>query len=173
MSSIDSDAELAGYLQLAAEAAGVSVTALLRQVLHVNPLTEEPGFQQFFGSIGPEALALFTNLDLRLRILNPGLHYVFRTTYFGYRREGSTSETVLSERSQIFLSVLPRTDFPRVVLPVDPAMYAHLSGCRVLTGQGHHGVGDLLVEVPNEEALDRFFKTFHGWLARPSAIPDG
>jgi hypothetical protein len=171
MNSIDDDPELVEYLQLTAREAGISVAALLRQVLHVNPLTLEPGFQQLFGTVGSEVRRLLTRLDQRLRILNPGLHYVFRVSYLGYRREGSVAPTAVSERSQIFVSVLPHSDRLRVVLPVDPARYAGQSGCRVLSGQGHHGVGELQVDMPDEDALGRFFKTFRDWLGPPRAVP--
>jgi len=171
INSIDADPELVEYLQLSAREAGISVAALLRQVLHVNSLTHESGFQQLFGTVGSEVRRLLMRLDQRLRILNPGLHYVFRSTYLGYRREGGIAATVVSERSQIFVSVVPRSDRLCVVLPVDPAPYAGQPGCRVLSGQGHHGVGELQVDLPDEDALDRFFKTFRDWLGPPSAAP--
>jgi predicted transport protein len=169
MSSIDADPELAEYLQLSAKEAGVSVAALLRQVLHVNPLTEEPGFQQLFGKADSETRRLLMRLDQRLRILNPGLHYVFRSTYLGYRREGGIAPSGTSERTQIFVSVVPRSAQLCVVLPVEPARYADQPGCRVLTLHGHHGVGELQVDLPDEDALDRFFRTFRDWLRPPSA----
>jgi hypothetical protein len=171
MNSVDDDPKLVEYLQLSAKEAGISVAALLRQVLHVNPLTQEPGFQQLFGTVGSELERLLMRLDQRLRILNPGLHYVFRSAYFGYRREGGIATTALSERNQIFASVLPRRELLCVVLPVNPARYAGQPGCRVLTGKGHHGVGELQVDLPDEDALDRFFKTFRDWLGPPSAAP--
>ena len=173
MNNVDTDPELAEYLKLAAREAGISVAELLRQVLHVNPLTQEPGFQQLFGTAGSEPRRLLMHLDQRLKILNPGLHYVFRSTYLGYRREGGIAETTVSERAQIFVSVLPRGGRLCVVLPVEPARYADQPGCRVLTGQGHHGVGDLQVDLPDEDALDRFFKTFRDWLGPPSAASPG
>ena len=170
MNSIDADPELAEYLQLSAREAGVSVAALLRQVLHVNPLTQEPGFQQLFRTARSEPRRLLMHLDQRLRILNPGLHYVFRSTYLGYRREGGLAATAISERTQIFVSVVPRRGWLCVVLPVEPARYARQPGCRVLTGQGHHGVGDLQVDLHDEDALDRFVKTFRDWLGPPSVV---
>jgi predicted transport protein len=171
INSIDADRELGEYLQTSAREAGITVAELLRQVLHLNPLTQEPGFEQLFGTAGSELRRLLMHLDHRLRILNPGLHYVFRSTYLGYRREGGTAATAVSERTQIFVSVVPRSDRLRLVLPVDPARYAGQPGCRVLSGQGHHGVGELQVDVPDEDALDRFFKTFRDWLGPPSAEP--
>src|SRR5262245_61842258 len=130
MNSIDADAELVEYLQLAAREAGISVAALLRQVLHINPFTQEPGFQQLFGTVRSEVWRLLMLLDQRLRILNPGLHYVFRSTYFGYRREGGIAVSAISERTQVFVSVVPRRDRLCVVLPVDPARYAGKPDCR-------------------------------------------
>jgi hypothetical protein len=169
MTSIDADPELVEYLQLSAREAGTSVAALLRQVLHLNSLTQDPGFQQLFGMAGSELRRLLMHLDQRLRILNPGLHYVFRGTYLGYRREGGIATSVVSKRAQIFVSVVPRRDRLCVVLPVDPANYAGQPGYRVLTGQGHHGVGELQIDLPDEDALDRFFETFRDWLRPPSS----
>ena len=171
INSIDADPELVEYLQLSAREAGISVAALLRQILHINSLTQEPGFQRLFGTVGSDVRRGLMHLDQRLRILNPGLHYVFRNTYLGYRREGSIAETAVSERTQIFVSVIPRSDRLCVVLPVDPAAYGDQPGCRVLSGQGHHGVGELQVNMPDEEALDRFFYTFREWLRPPGAAP--
>jgi hypothetical protein len=169
MNSINADPELVEYLQLSAREAGISVAALLRQVLHVNPLTQELGFQQLFGTAGSELRWLLIRLDQRLRILNPGLHYVFRRTYLGYRRESGIAATAVSQRSQIFASVIPRSERLRVALPVDPRPYAGQPGYRVLTGQGHHGVGELQIDLPDEDALNRFFETFRDWLRPPSA----
>jgi hypothetical protein len=162
--SIDADPELIDYLQFSAREAGISVATLLREVLHIKPLTQEPAFQRLFGTVGAEVRRLLMRLDQRLRILNPGLHYVYRSTYLGYRREGAIAATAASERSQVFVSVVPRSDRLRVVLPVDPALYADQPGCRVLSGQGHHGVGELQVDMPDEDALDRFFITFRDWI---------
>jgi hypothetical protein len=167
MKDLDADTELVDYLRLAAELAGVSVAVLLRKVFHVNALRQEPGFQGLFGSLDDATMTLLMRLDERLRILNPGLHYVFRTSYLGYRREGGTYITPLAERSQIFLSVVPRIGWLRVVLPVDPVRYASQPGCRSLTGQGHHGVGELQVDITNPDALNGFFMTFGDWLASP------
>ena len=166
---VGGDAELDEFLRLAAGEADVCVRALLRRVLHVNPLTEEPRFRELFGGADSQTTALLVDLDRRLRVTNPGLHYVYRSTYLGYRREGGATETSVSERSQIFLSVIPRLHLLRVVLPVDPAPYANVSVCRALTGQGHHGVGELQVDLPNEHALNDFFDTFRGWLLAPAA----
>jgi hypothetical protein len=169
MTSIHSDSELVEYLQFSATEAGISVAALLRQVLHVNPLAQEPGFQQLFHTAGSEVRRLLMRLDQRLRILNPGLHYVFRSTYLGYRREGGIAATAASERSQIFVSVVPRTERLCVVLPVDTARYVGQPNCRVLPPHRHHGIGELQVDLPDEDALDRFFMTFSDWLGPPSA----
>lgn len=166
---IGGDAELEEFLQLAAGQAGVSISALLRQVLHVNPLSKDPRFRQLFGTADGDTTALLLDLDRRLRILNPGLHYVYRSTYLGYRREGETTKSAVSERSQVFLSVVPRAKRLLVMLPVNPAPYANVSGCRAVAGHGHHGVGELQVDLPNEDALNRFFDTFRGWLLAPAA----
>ena len=167
MKDLDADTELVDYLRTAADSASVSVATLLRKVFHLNSLTQERGFQELFGSLDDPTMALLMSLDERLRILNPGLHYVLRGTYLGYRREGGIYLTPLAERSQIFLSVIPRGEWLRIVLPVDPVRYAGQPGCRSLTGHGHHGVGDLQVSVPNRDALNDFFVTFGDWLASP------
>lgn len=171
MIDIGGDGELEEFLQLAADEAGVSISALLRQVLHVNPLLEDPRFRQLFGVANGKTTALLVKLDYRLRLLNPGLHYVYRTTYLGYRREAGTTEFRGSDRSQIFLCIVPRAQRLQVILPVNPVHYVNVTGCRALTGQGHHGVGELQVNLPNDDALNRFFDTFRSWLGRP--LPAG
>lgn len=165
---IGSDPELESFLQLAADEAAVSISDLLRQVLHVKPLTEDPRFLELFGTADNKTKALLVDLDRRLRILNPGLHYTYRTSYLGYRRETGTTEVASAERSQVFLSILPRTRRLKVVLPIDPAPYAGVPGCRITTGKGHHGVGNLQVELSDSDALGRFFETFRDWLAAPT-----
>jgi hypothetical protein len=98
-------------------------------------------------------------------VLNPGLHYVYRATYLGYRREGPASPTgTPANRSQVFLSVLLRNKGLLVVLPLDPRDYEGLPGCRDVGSSGHHGVGDLEVEITVEEDLRLLFSAFGAWL---------
>lgn len=168
MNEISGDAELIEFLRMAAGEAGLSVQDLLRRVFHVNSICNDSEFLRIFAQVSDEISSLWGKLDYRLRVLNPGLHYVFRRTYLGYRRENATSGTPLSERSQVFLSVVPRHRSLRIVLPIDPGPYATLAGCKVLSGRGHHGIGDLLVELIDDEDLARFFRTFHDWLIDPA-----
>lgn len=158
------DAELSKFLDSAAREANSSVDALLRKVLHIEVLTGEPEFRRLFEKTAPEILILLKALDYHLRILNPGLHYVYRGSYLGYRREANRPVIKDSERSQVFLSVLPRSEILRVVLPVDPQPYLKLPNCRAVTGKGHHGVGNLQVDVTNSRQLAIFLKVFDEWL---------
>jgi predicted transport protein len=162
------DTEVTKFLNVAAIEANVSVSDLLRRILHLDSLNDDPRFSRLFGSMPEATKVLLMKLDFRLRVLNPGLHYVFRSMYLGYRREDGHAGKSSSERSQIFASIVPRHRRLRVILPVDPTAYLNLTDCRALSGQGHHGVGDLLVELADEVDLERFFTTFRGWLGDPS-----
>jgi hypothetical protein len=59
----------------------------------VNPLTQEPGFQQLFGTVGSDLGRLLMRLDQRLRILNPGLHHA------GSQRQPSLSSQIMRSPS--------------------------------------------------------------------------
>ncbi len=163
------DSALQDYLDLAAKRADLEVPELLRRVLHVGTLERDPRFQALFGYATDETKSLVLALDLGLRLASPGLHYVFRSTYLGYRREEGRPSTTASERSQVFVSVVPRAKTLKLVLPLPPARFQHLEGCRDVTGQGHHGVGDLEVDVRNAEGVQRFLAEFSTWLAHGGA----
>jgi hypothetical protein len=90
--------ELVAFLQLAADEAETSVPNLLRRVFHVRSLADDPRFRQLFKTTAYDARALLLKLDHRLRVLNPGLHYVYRDTYLGYRREGGTTDRPVVEQ---------------------------------------------------------------------------
>lgn len=164
---IDVEAELADFLQAAAATADTSVNALLRAVLHVVPLAEDPRFLALFKGCNQLTTSLIVDLDTRLRILNPGLHHVYRLTYLGYRREAEVFNNSGAERSQVFLSIVPREKVLRVVLPLPPENYMSIESCRDLTHQGHHGVGDLQLDVLDTKTLDSFLTLFSDWLHLP------
>lgn len=164
----DEDPELEDFLNRSARSLGLSVNAVLRRVLHVDSLVTTPKFQQLFASATPELIELVRELDLQLRIRNPGLHYVYRETYIGFRREGGHGWPVLSKRSQVFVSVIRRSEELRLVLPVDPTPHLKTPGCRALARRGHHGIGDLQFEIANAQDIARFLAEFDSWL-RPMA----
>lgn len=156
--------EPTAFLEQAAEERGVSVPALLRQLLHVGTIASDPRFQQLFATASESSQELFAALDNRLRLANPGLHYVFRSEYLGYRREDNGSVQSSSERSQVFVSVVPRKRGLLLVLPVDPEKYKDLPSVEVVTGRGHHGLGDVAVKVGDRNQLGAFFEAFDAWI---------
>jgi hypothetical protein len=158
------DADLIEFLRCSAQEAAISVDSLLRKVLHVNPLNEDSRFQELFKVARPDTVRLLMNFDWHVRILNPGLHYVYRKMYMGYRREFGDVATSESERSQIFLCVVPRAHVVRVILPINPRLFAKIPNSRRLTGQGHHGVGNLQVDLVDDSTLAEFLRTFDFWL---------
>src|SRR4051794_33322648 len=99
------DPDVSRDLVAAATALGLSQNDVLRRVLNSTPLTKDPRFASYTDDRS-NAATLWEALDNRLRALNPGLHYVFRANYVGYRRAGKDAPGPLSERSQIFVSVL-------------------------------------------------------------------
>jgi len=52
----------------------------------------------------------------------------------------------------------------RAILPVNPVPFANVPNARVLTGQGHHGIGDLQVDLVDDSTLAEFLRTFDFWL---------
>lgn len=163
--SKDLEVELQKYLDHAAIQAGVSVTELLYRVLHVDPMRSDNRFSEYFAGIDEPTRNLLAQLDYRLKVLNPGLHYVYRSTYLGYRREDNSSQVgALGQRSQIFVSVVRRSRALQVVLPLNPRHYENFPRCRDMAGIGHQGVGDLQVEITDVEDLELFLSAFSAWL---------
>ena len=118
------------FLQDAAATAQVSTHEVLARVLHV----EDGAFQTAVAAMDDATKALALRLDREIRVRNPGLHYVVRKKFVGYRREGTFS-TSLGERSQIFVSVILNSSRLEVVLPVDPNHVAHASNAEDLRGK--------------------------------------
>lgn len=159
------DESVQSFLDDAAAQAGTSPEEVLAAVLHVG-LRD---LQRFVQGMRPDTKELFAQLDYGLRTRNPGLHYVPRQSYLGYRREAA-STTGAGERSQVFVSVLRNTTTLDAVLPLDPATLTSIPSVRNLTGVGHHGVGDTRVTISDTAQLHQFFADFDFWL-RPSPRP--
>ncbi len=159
------DETVESFLDDAAAQSGTSREGVLAGVLHVGLRDLQP----FVQGMRPDAKELFAQLDYGLRTRNPGLHYVPRKSYLGYRRE-AVSVTGAGERSQVFVSVLRNTTTLDAVLPLDPATLTSIRSVRNLTGVGHHGVGDTRVTIGDATQLKQFFADFDFWL-RPSQRP--
>jgi hypothetical protein len=160
------------FLRRASERRGISSTDLLREVLHVH--SADWYEERFFPEASPTFMRLFMLVDQGIRERNPGLHYVDRSTYLGYRREqpqhDPNAET-RGQRSQIFASVIKGVkSHPKLVLPVKPTSYIGLTGIRDLTGRGHHGVGAVEYDVFDESSIDRLFDVFGDWFS-PKPFP--
>lgn len=151
--------DVESFLQRAAQLRGVSVDRLLARVLHV----EDGMFASAVGEMEPETAALALQVDREIRLRNPGLHYVVRKMYVGYRREGAMSSPQ-GERSQIFVSLIRNASRLELVLPVDPARVPSISNAQDLRGKGHHGIGDVRVSLRAESDVDRFLDDFEDWL---------
>lgn len=154
------------FLTVASRKKGVTSEELLQNILHIHP--EVWYKERIFPNASKTFLGLFKSIDYGLRERNPGLQYVNRSTYLGYRREQSeiTPHYVTKgQRSQIFACVVKGfRDHPRIVLPVEPEHYVGLPGVRDLTGKGHHGVGFLEYDIHDEDSVRRLFDVFDEWL---------
>lgn len=151
--------EIEAFLRDAASLTGVEPHEVLSKVLHVGDDALSSVVAPM--TVATRALAVF--LDRELRVRNPGLHYVERKMFLGYRREGATPSP-MGERSQIFASLIRNNTRLEVVLPVAPASVAAISYAHDLTGKGHHGVGDVRVSLSNETELKQFLSDFDYWL---------
>lgn len=152
-------------LKRASERRGITPQELLRGLLHIHSASWYE--QNFFCGASPKFMSIFMLLDRELRERNPGLHYVNRKTYLGYRREEIRSGQK-GERSQVYVSILKRNlnQHPKIVLPLDPSKFMGLEGTGDLSERGHHGVGSLMYDVVNEDAVFSFFEAFDPWLDR-------
>lgn len=155
--------EVDAFLRDAAELAGVTTEDLLARILHVD----DGVFSEAVATMDETTRALALRLDREIRIRNPGLHYVMRSKFIGYRREGPTRSPV-GERSQIFLSLIRNNTRLEVVLPVDPERIASLPGAQDLQGKGHHGVGNARVLLRSDSEIKRFISDFGDWVAPPA-----
>ena len=151
--------ELERFLLEAAELAGVGPDAIVARVLHLS----DPVFTETIAPMGAVERALAVRLDRELRLRNPGLHYVDRRMFLGYRREGDAAIRH-GERSQIFASLVRKSTRLELVLPVDTSVALTIPYAQDLTGRGHHGVGDILVSFETEADIDRFLVDFDFWL---------
>lgn len=153
--------EIEEFLRDAAGLAGTSTEEVLARVLHI----EDGALSPLVTGMDDISKALVERLDRELRIRNPGLHYVIRKMYIGYRREGVASSP-LGERSQIFASVVRNVSRVEVVLPVDPDRIESIPNAIDLRGRGRHGIGDVRVSLRSGADLDRFLSDFDYWLTQ-------
>lgn len=160
----ESESDLARFLRDAVAQVGGSEQELLARVFHLD----DPEVLSFSSRMETVAKGLFEALDYELRIRNPGLHYVNRDNYLGYRRE-HVSTSGAGERSQIFASVPKATRKLDVIIPLDPKTVSVATRIVDVTGVGHHGVGNLRVSIESTEQLQQFLVDFDFWL-RPDGV---
>lgn len=151
--------EIDDFIRDAAHFAGVEPQALLAKVLHV----EDGAFAAVVASMNDSTRSLAIRLDREIRIRNPGLHYVERRMFLGYRREGHISASE-GERSQIFLSLIRSNTRLELVLTVATETMSSIPYAQDLTGRGHHGVGNARVLLTTVADLERFLSDFDSWL---------
>ncbi|OLO68025.1 hypothetical protein [Actinomyces oris] len=155
--------EIQAFLRDAAALAGVSKDEILAEVLHAG----DGRLAALLGHMDDETRSLVLRLDREIRLRNPGLHYVQRKQFVGYRREGAGTPSPTGERSQIFLSIIRNSSRLDVVLPVDPDSIVKISNAQDLRGKGHHGVGEVRVALRDDSDIDRLLKDLDAWL-RPN-----
>lgn len=164
MRSQQLDQDVSEYLVEAAAAASTDVNSLLRRVFSIAAFAENPIFARYAIGLPAEVAALLEALDRNLRVLNPGLHHVFRDSYIGYRRAHKLATGPTAGRSQTFVSLRPRRKGILATLPLAPAPYLTHPLVRDVSGVGHHGVGDLQFEIGSDAGARDFFSTFAPWL---------
>lgn len=150
------------FLKAAALLAGSTPSLILTSMLHLD-LDDNDRFAALLPGSHPEIGPLFCQLDRELRLRNPGLHYVERKMYLGYRRELADLRGG-GERSQVFVSVLRSSSCLDIVMPVDPSAHADMDIVRDLSTQGHHGIGDLRCRISSPADVLLVMKRFEFWL---------
>lgn len=164
--SVNVTREVKEFLLAAAQHAGTDESTILATVLGAQPITDRPDCARHLERLKPEAASVLVELDRLLRIANPGSQWVFREQYIGYRRiEGQQPSGPKSSRSQIYASLVPRRPFVRLVLPVDPGQFGHVSGLTDVRNKGHHGVGDTAVDIHTVDEAAQALRDFAVWLA--------
>lgn len=158
------DADVLKHITESAKTLGLSANEVLRWVLNVTPIGEDPRFGRHTKNRAVTVIAMLDDLDRRIRALNPGSHYVIRKTYFGYRRADKLAAGPQSERSQIFASIRVRRNRLLVTVPLDPPEFVEHPCVSDLTGVGHHGIGDVLYTIQDSGDVDSFFHLFSDWL---------
>lgn len=139
------------FLREAAARAALTPDELLARILHVDDGSLSP----LLDAMNEETRNLTLHLDREVRLRNPGVQYVVRGKFVGYRREGPTP-SACGERSQIFLSVLRNNSRLDVVVPVDPDQFSGLTNAEDLRGKGHHGIGDLRITLASDADIAQF-----------------
>lgn len=153
--------DLEEFLRAASERTGESETEILARVLHVD--TDALNHVRSIVPTMPEPIAaLMSRLDYEIRVRNPGVHYVCRSTYLGYRRERLTGAAT-GARSQVFLSVVPKTRLLKLLFV--PPEGAPPGMAQPLAERGHHGVGTSECVLRTGEDLDRFLADFDALLS--------
>ncbi len=144
----------------AVSAVAIAVTMFwvaVATLLHVDDIAREHALS-IIPSMAPSTLRLLDELDLALRVRNPGVHYVRRSTFLGYRREGATGSSV-GARSQIFLSVVPKRGLLQLVF-VPPAPMPLPPQVEDIGERGHQGVGTHRCVVRTSDEQQAFMADF-------------
>ncbi|PYD00815.1 hypothetical protein B4U78_008810 [Microbacterium esteraromaticum] len=134
---------------------------VLARVFHVDDDAQQHALS-IIPNMDPDALRALNQLDLAVRVRNPGVHYVRRSRFLGYRREGAT-ESVVGARSQIFLSVVPKKKLLKLVFVPPPGMQMP-STVEEIGERGHHGVGTHTCVVRTTADVDAFIRAFETFL---------
>jgi hypothetical protein len=133
--------------------------------LGATPLRDYGEYAAYVRGLRVQTLEVLDLLDHLIRVANPGSQLAMRQQYVGYRRfDARQPAGAAASRSQIFASLLPRRALIRVVLPLPVDDFRDVSGVQDLRGRGHHGIGDLAVDISTVQEARELMETFHSWL---------
>lgn len=153
------------FLEAASKRAGTDISAILEAILGTRPVTEFPEAKDLTGKLNTETVQVLEELDRLLRTANPGSQMVFRAEYIGYRRfDNRLPSGVKASRSQVYASLLPRKSFIRVVVPLNAADYPNVNDIIDLSKKGHHGVGDMAVDIHSVDQANAVVSALDDWL---------
>ena len=159
------------FLDAAAKRRGTDIGSILEMALGARPVTEFPEAAAFTARLDDAAIEVLAELDWLLRTANPGTQMVFRTEYIGYRRFDTRKPSgAKASRSQMYASLLPRRSFIRVVVPLAAADYPKVDGVTDLSGRGHHGVGDMAIDVHSSAQARVVTAALNDWLGPPGQV---
>jgi hypothetical protein len=171
MTALRVSVDVATFLEAAAARSKTDISAVLEATLATRKITMYPEAAELTAKLKPEAIQVLEELDRLLRTANPGSQPVFRTGFIGYRRfDPRQPSGVTASRSQIYVSLVPRQFFVRVVLPLDARDYRHVKGITDLTGKGHHGVGTAAISVHTPTQAKTVLSGFEDWLGPVATV---
>lgn len=119
-----------------------------------------PSLEDHLRDVGPHVVELYHDLEDRVRSEASELQLHLTETYIGYRIAG-----------EVRASVVLNKNYLKVLLPLDPDLYAELPQARDITGKGRHGRGDHNLEfsIRSSRDIEAFMDAFGDFFRGVSA----